>query len=199
MFPDYLDGAKVLEYTEPGHFGSIADYDDTGKPLDRQIRFLAVCGYTGDPARYLFYCDQDYNVIGDDCWESAEELKRSHPQGIWHKKSTPYLYTATQRKEQGGSLYFEFQRGRFTGSHWLDRSVYIRAELFDSLKLFELFSEVLPHFNYYYVTEVSPAQYEKLKALALDRGGETAALFRELDHWVHDCFLTENVFTICGI
>ena len=67
------------------------------------------------------------------------------------------------------------------------------------MNLFELFSEALPHFDYFGLTEVTLAQYDKLKTLALAWGGETAALFRELDHWVQDCYLTENVFTICGI
>ena len=56
-----------------------------------------------------------------------------------------------------------------------------------------------PHFDYCGLTEVTPTQYEVLKALAMNRGGETADLFRELDHWVQDFFFTENVFTICGI
>jgi hypothetical protein len=30
MFPDYLDGAKVLEYTEKDHCGFITDYDEDG-------------------------------------------------------------------------------------------------------------------------------------------------------------------------
>ena len=77
--------------------------------------------------------------------------------------------------------------------------MFLDACCFDYLKLYDIFREALPHFEYYYVTEVTLSQYEDLKALAMHRGGETADLFRELDHWVQDCYFTENVFTICGI
>ena len=199
MFPDYLDGARVLEFTEKGHLGFITDYDDDGNPFEREVRYLALCAYTGNEKCCLFYCDADFEVISDFSGDTLAGFKDSCPQAHWREKHPPHLYTAAQRKSRGGTCYFEFQRGRFRGRHWLDRSVFLHADRFDDLNLYDLFREALPHFDYYYVTEVTPAQYEKLKALALARGGETANLFRELDHWVQDCFFTENVFTICGI
>ena len=199
MFPDFLDGAKVLEYTEPGHFGFITDYDDGGNPFAREVCFLAICAYTDDNAIFMFHCDANYEVIADDCGDSVNEFKRSFLGAVWHKKRIPLLYTATQRKTRGGTLYFEFQRGRFHRKHWLENSVFLDAELFDYLNLYELFAQAIPHFDYYYYSEVSPAQYETLKTLAHSQGGETTALFQELDYWVQNCFLTENVFTICGI
>lgn len=199
MFPDFLDGAKVLEYTESDHFGFITDYDDDGNPYEREIRYLALCAYTGHDGYYLFSCAEDFEVISDSLWDSPEQIKNSYPDTLWLEKHAPYLYTAAQRKARGGTCYFEFQRGRFRGKHWLEQSVFLLADQFDYLELYEIFREALPHFEYYYVTEVTPAQYEALKALAMARGGETAQLFRELDHWAQDCFFTENVFTICGI
>lgn len=199
MFPDFLDAAKVLEHTKAGHFGFITDYDDDGNPYEREVRYLAICAYTGHDGYYLFSCDEDFEVISDSLWDSPEQIKNSYPDTLWLEKHSPYLYTTAQRKARGGTCYFEFQRGRFRGKHWLERSVFLHIDQFDRLKLPELFSEVLSQFNYCGVTEVRPTQYEALKALAMARGGETAALFRELDHWVQDCFFTENVFTICGI
>ncbi|MBE6923218.1 MAG: hypothetical protein E7465_08605 [Ruminococcaceae bacterium] len=199
MFPDFLDGAKVLEYTEPGHFGFITDYDDFGNPVEREIRYLALCVYTGDANCCLFYCDEDFEVISDFYGDTIAGFKGSCPRAVWLEKHPPYLYNAAQRKAKGGTCYFEFQRGRFRGKHWLERSLFLDADRFDHMNLYEIFREALPHFDYYYVTEVTQAQYEKLKALALARGGETAELFRELDHWAENCYLTENVFTICGI
>lgn len=199
MFPDFLDGAKVLEYTEPSHFGFITDYDDDGNPYEREIRYLALCAYTGSQNCCLFYCDEEYEVISDFCGDTAEGFKSSCPRAVWLEKHPPYLYTAAQRKALGGTCYFEFQRGRHKGKHWLERSVFLHMDQFDRLNLSELFMEALPQFDYCGLTEVRPARYEVLKALAMARGGETAQLFRELDHWVQDCFFTENVFTICGI
>jgi hypothetical protein len=158
-----------------------------------------ICAYTGGSACYLFYCDRKYDVITDDCWFSPEDFKSSHPRAVWQEKNPPYLYNAAQRKTLGGTCYFEFQRGRFRGKHWLERSVFLHMDRFEHLKLYELFTEALSHFDYFSFTEVTPAQYETLKSLAMNRGCETAELFRELDHWVQDCFFTENVFTICGI
>ena len=202
MFPDYLDGAKVLEYTDSGHFGFMTDYDEDGNPIDAEICYLAVCRYIGNDAYYLFSCDRSYNVMGDGRFDSIDVCKSCHPESdkaIWYQKVTPYLYTATQRKKRGGTIYFEFQRGRHRGKHWLERSVFLHADLFDQLNLFDIFSEALPHFNYYGPTEVTQNQYKKLKTLALAQGGEVAVVMEELDHWVQDCFYIENVFTICGI
>ena len=111
----------------------------------------------------------------------------------------PYFLNAAQRKQQGGTCYFEFQMGRFRRKHWLERSVYLHADQFDQLGLADIFSEALPHFAYCGVTEVTPRQYNTLRSLALARGGEAAAVINELDGWTADCFLTEHVFTICGI
>ena len=202
MFPDYLDGAKVLEYTDPGHFRCITVYDGHDHPTEVEICYLAVCTYIGSGEYYLFSCDRAYNVVSDGCFESPAVCRTCHPdaeKAVWHQKTIPYLYNAAQRKEQGGTCYFEFQRGRYREKHWMKRSVYLHADLFDGLQLYDIFAAALPHFNYYGPTEVTPDQYEALKALALARGGEIAALMEELDHWVRDCFQTENVFTICGI
>ena len=198
MFPDYLDGAKVLEYTEAGHFGCIMDYDDNGKPYEREICYLAICAYTGQQSLCLFYCDQSFDVISDFSGDTVAGFKSSCPEAVWHMKKPPYFYTAAQRKATGSTEFVEFQRGRHH-AFWLERSIYLHAELFENLGLWELFSKNLPHFDYFSITEVTPAQYEALKAAAIARGGEAAALFQELDRWVQDCFLTENSFTICGI
>lgn len=198
MFPDFLDGARVLKYTDHGHFGFITDYDADNAPIEKEIHYLAICQYTGDDAVYLFSCDEDHNVIFDH-QDAYQHLKDGYPDFIWHEKATPLLCSASRRKMLGGTCYFEFQRGRFRGKFWLDRSVYLHADRFEELKLYEIFSEALPHFNYFGTTEVTQAQYEKLKACAQARGGKIAAVFEELDHWAGNCFLTENVFTILGI
>ena len=198
MFPDYLDGARVLEYTDLGHYGFITDYDENNVPVEKEICYLAICQYSGDDAVYLFSCDTDCAVIADFS-DDYKWLKAGHPDSVWHEKPVALLCSAFRRKMLGGTCYFEFQRGQYYGKHWLERSVFLHADLFDKLNLCEVFSQALPKFDYYGVTEVTPAQYEKLKALALHRGGQAAALIRELDPWVEDCFLTETIFTICGI
>ena len=199
MFPDYLDGAKVLLYTEAGHFGFITDYDAAGNSFEQEICQLAICAYPGDPACRLFLCDQNYQIIAINCCRTMADCRHTFPRAVWLEKHPPYFYTAAQRKIRGGSCYFEFQRGRYQDQHWLARSIYMDEELFAHLKLPELFCAALPHFDYYGTTEVTQAQYEVLKATAMKQGREIAEVFRELDKWVRDCFFTENIFTICGI
>ena len=110
-----------------------------------------------------------------------------------------YLITAEQRKATHSSLFFEFQIGTFCNRHWLPDSVYLHADLFDSLGMYDLFRKSIPEFDYYYVTQVSPHQYAVLKRNADAYGAEVSALFAELDGWVTQCFRSEACFTICGI
>lgn len=202
MFPDYLDGAKVLLYTDMGHWGFITDYDENNTAIECEIFYQAICQYIGDDRFYLLSCDRDFDVIADVLFDSADIAEMCNYESentAWHKKSAPHLYTAAQRKTLGGTCYFEFQYGRFRHKHWLGRSVYMHAEVFDALNLFELFTEAIPEFDYFGVTEVTPKQYEKLRELAKARGGEVDAVFAELDSWTKNCFLTENVFSVLGI
>ena len=110
-----------------------------------------------------------------------------------------YLITAEQCKATHSTLYFEFQKGTFRDKHWLSDSVYLHADIFDRLGIYELFSKSLPDFDYYYVTQVSPNQYAVLKRNAAAYGAEVSVLFEELDGWVNQCFQSESCFTICGI
>ena len=66
-FPDMLDDAKVLEYTEVNNLSQFTVKD---------IRYLAICQYDNDAKFYLFYCDSDWTVVQDDCWDSAEECRK---------------------------------------------------------------------------------------------------------------------------
>ena len=110
-----------------------------------------------------------------------------------------FFITEAQRKTKHSTCYFEFLKGTFQNRCWNEDSIYLHADVFDALRLYPTFAESLPHFAYYGVTQVTPSQYQKLKSLALEQGGETAAVMQELDLWVENCFLTETCFTICGI
>ena len=89
MCPDFLDGARVLEYTEKGHFGFITDYDEKDTPVEKEICFLAVCQYDGSPEYYIFSCDCCFDVIADGCFWSIGICKTCHEfseTAIWRKK-----------------------------------------------------------------------------------------------------------------
>lgn len=84
-FPDKLDNADVLEFSNPGDFGMI-------EGDDRTVRYFAICQYSGYAGYYLFFCagcDYDFDVIIDNLEESIEMCKeRASQYGdvIWHKK-----------------------------------------------------------------------------------------------------------------
>jgi len=90
MFPNYLDDAKVLEYTEKGHFGFITDYDGDNNPIEKELCYFAIAQYDGDCRFYLFGCGDTYEVLTDSLWNSSEECKKGAcylPQGIvFHQK-----------------------------------------------------------------------------------------------------------------
>ena len=90
MFPDYLDGAKVLEYTEKGHFGFVTDYDENDTPMEKEICYFAIARYEGDSRFYLFGCDSTPEVFDDSLWDSPEECKDVISwlleDTVWYKK-----------------------------------------------------------------------------------------------------------------
>lgn len=84
-FPDRLDNADVLEFSNLGNWETI-------KGDDRIVRYFAICQYPGDSKYYLFFCagqEYDFDVIIDDLEESIDICKERVSQYgdvIWHKK-----------------------------------------------------------------------------------------------------------------
>ena len=89
MFPDTLDNAIVLEYTSRKHFHQFTDYDDDDNPVLKEICYYAICCYESGQY-YLFGCDEHFDVLTDDCWDTVEECKQSElllpPDTMWYKK-----------------------------------------------------------------------------------------------------------------
>ena len=65
-----------------------------------------------------------------------------------------YFLDEAQRKATGGTCYFEFQKGKFRNKFWLKDSLCLHADTFDSLMLYELFSNSIEGFCYYASNEV---------------------------------------------
>lgn len=74
MFPNHLDGAKVLFYSQKGHFGEV-NYSTKEKYSD--IHYLAICKYGNNSEYYLFDCNEAFEVVGDFPFDSIEECKKS--------------------------------------------------------------------------------------------------------------------------
>ena len=90
MFPDYLDGAKVLEYTQRGNFAVTVDpWDDVNPGTAKEICYVAICQFEGSNSFNVFWCDEDYHVLQDWLWDSIAECKQIHKEtvnAVWFKK-----------------------------------------------------------------------------------------------------------------
>ena len=69
-FPEILDGARVLYYTQQNYYGTV-DYPN--REIADYICYLVICKYENDAQYYLFGCNADYEVVSDSPWESVEQ------------------------------------------------------------------------------------------------------------------------------
>ncbi|MBE6812054.1 MAG: hypothetical protein E7523_04140 [Ruminococcaceae bacterium] len=70
MFPSVLDKAEVLYYTHKDDYGVIRFPDCEKADL---YRYLAICKYANDNNYYLFCCNENFEVVSDTAWDSAEQ------------------------------------------------------------------------------------------------------------------------------
>ena len=109
-----------------------------------------------------------------------------------------YLLDEIQRKASGSTCYFEFQKGKFNNKFWLNDSLCLHTDTFDSLNLYMLFSDSIEDFCYYAPTEVSKEQWKVLTVKSKENEHRIAVI-EELTPWVKECFTKHKCFTICGI
>lgn len=101
--------------------------------------------------------------------------------------------------QRTGTCYFEYQKGKFEDNFWLDSSIYLHADLFDKLNLYQIFVKAVPEFAYYGITEIDREKWNLLIVTANQIGGSIKCVFHEIDSWVNLFSPTENVITILGI
>lgn len=110
-----------------------------------------------------------------------------------------YFIDAKERKESGSTCYFEFQRGKYDGKCWKDDSLNISDEDFDKLSLAKIFLNVISSFDYFGTTEVNSEQWERIKGILSEKGGEYKKILTELEPWVCENFKEFDVFTVWGM
>lgn len=85
MFPNQIDGADVLSYTDYGDYGCVLY--TTGEIADN-IHYYCIAQYKGEESYYLFGCDSGYEVVCDSLWGSIEMcrhiVKQNGYHPIWH-------------------------------------------------------------------------------------------------------------------
>jgi len=109
-----------------------------------------------------------------------------------------YFCTETERKASKSTCYFEFQKGRHKGKHWLEDSISIHDDLLSD-EIYQVFVDAIPQFDPFGVTEVTKEQWLQVKSKAKAVGGEALVVVMEMEDWVAKYFEEEDVFTICGI
>ena len=109
-----------------------------------------------------------------------------------------YILDDVQRNATGSTCYFEFQKGKFRHKFWQKNSLYLHADTFDSLMLYELFSDSIEDFYYYGPTEVSKTEWEALVAKSKENE-HWKVVIEELTPWAEECFTKHKHFTILGI
>ena len=77
-----------------------------------------------------------------------------------------YFDDEQTRAASHSSCSFEFQRGRYTGTHWKSDSICLDDSLWDELRLSELFAAAIPAFAYYDVTRVTPSDWARIERLS---------------------------------
>lgn len=107
-----------------------------------------------------------------------------------------YVLTKNQLTEHD---VFEFMKGNFFGTHWLEDSIYIPEDLFQQMELGKIFSTCLNHFSYFGITTVIPSEWDNMKKVVEKNFPYSFEIITEIDSWVQVCLETEKCFTICGI
>lgn len=69
MFPDTLDGAKVLFFSSKDDYGNLCDTEGN---IVAHFKYLAICKYDNTEGYYLFKCSEKYDIESDYLWDSIE-------------------------------------------------------------------------------------------------------------------------------
>ena len=85
-FPKELDGAKVLYYSGKGNFAPVCY---PGGEIAHHVFYLAICKYENDEEYYIFHCDENLEVVADDCVHDIEAYTRymRTVDTVWYNKT----------------------------------------------------------------------------------------------------------------
>ncbi len=110
-----------------------------------------------------------------------------------------YFITETQRKQIGGTCYFEFQKGqkrkKYKQVFWKDDSLLLHMDIADKIALYR----IIPDFNYYGITVIDKEKWRIIQNNANNEGKTTKAVMGELYSWVEENFNEYDYFLILGI
>ena len=110
-----------------------------------------------------------------------------------------FFITESQRKQIGGSGYFEFQRGqkskKYQPAYWREDSLLLYMDIADEIELYKY----IPDFQYYAITIIDREKWEIIQQNAEEAGGKIHQVIMELTAWVEENFKEFDYFVIRGI
>lgn len=110
-----------------------------------------------------------------------------------------FFVSEKERKASATTCYFEFQKGKYHGKCWESDSVSIRDSVWDEYELSDLFERAVPDFDYFGVTEISPAEWNEILNICKTENPKGACVVEDVREWVAECFQNFKCFTICGM
>ncbi|MDE5792961.1 MAG: hypothetical protein K2H66_05490 [Oscillospiraceae bacterium] len=110
-----------------------------------------------------------------------------------------YFITEQQRKQRGGSGYFQFLKGQknkiYKPVYWQEDSLLLYMDIADELKIYK----IIPDFQYYGITIIDKSKWNMIQQNAKQESNAIQELIAELVPWVEDNFRDFDYFVICGI
>ena len=110
-----------------------------------------------------------------------------------------YFITESQRKQRGGSCYFEFQRGQIDKNYkfvcWREDSLLLHMDIVDEITLYK----IVPDFQYYGETIIDKEKWSIIQNNAKKQGSKAIEVIDELSSWVEENFTEYDFFVILGI
>ena len=104
-----------------------------------------------------------------------------------------------KNNERHGTCYFEFQKGKFRNKYWVKNNLCLPEDIFDELKLYDLFSKVVLHFDYYGLNELTKKQWLQIKNESKKIGGNVEEAITEIDIWINTVLPDEPIISVLGI
>ncbi len=110
-----------------------------------------------------------------------------------------FFITESQRKQRGGTCYFEFQKGqrrkKYKEVFWREDSLLLHMDIVDEVALYR----IIPDFNYYGITIIDEEKWNIIQNNAKNESGKAAEVIDELRSWVEGNYKEYDYFVILGI
>ena len=110
-----------------------------------------------------------------------------------------FFITESQRKQRGGTCYFEFQRGQRSPDnksvYWREDSLLLHMDIVDEIALYK----IVPDLQYYGETIIDKEKWSIIQNNAKNQSAKAIEVIDELSSWAEENFKGSDHFVIIGI